>query len=133
MARQISRGFTLIEVLIALAITALVATLSFSSLSAVLSSVESLRSPGERISGLNRAWTIMARDLRQFAGRPMRNEFGLNEVADMGRGGGGQRPGVHPPGLAQPQPAVAEFPATGQLPAGGRCAVARELHGAGQA
>ena len=87
MARQISRGFTLIEVLIALAITALVATLSFSSLSAVLSSVESLRSQGERISGLNRAWTIMARDLRQFAGRPMRNEFGLQESPIWGGAG----------------------------------------------
>ena len=74
-----NRGFTLIEVLIALAITALVATLSFSSLSAVLSSVESLRGRGERVTGINRAWTIISRDLRHFVPRPVRNEFGRSE------------------------------------------------------
>ncbi len=74
-----TKGFTLIEVLIALAITALVATLSYSSLSAVLSSVEGLRASGERISEVNRARTIISRDLRQFVPRAIRDEFGETE------------------------------------------------------
>lgn len=76
-----TRGFTLIEVLIAMAITALVATLSFSSLSAVLGSVEGLRAEGERISDVNRAWRIISRDLQQFTPRPVRDEFGAAQSA----------------------------------------------------
>ena len=77
-------GFTLIEVLIAMAITALVATLSFNSLSAVLSSVESLREHGQRTAEMNRAWTIVSRDLRQFTLRPVRDQFGESESALFG-------------------------------------------------
>ena len=76
-----SRGFTLIEVLIALAITAAVATLAFSSLSAVLGSVESLRREGGRIAEVNRAWTVLTRDINQLVPRPVRNEFGAVEPA----------------------------------------------------
>lgn len=78
------KGFTLIEVLIAMAITALVATLSFSSLSSTLNSVEGLRSQGERISELNRAWMLLSRDLNQFVSRPIRNEFGAIEASMYG-------------------------------------------------
>lgn len=77
-------GFTLIEVLIAMAITALVATLAFASLDSTLDSVESLREQGERISEINRAWSLMSRDLEQFANRPVRNEFGSISSAMMG-------------------------------------------------
>jgi general secretion pathway protein J len=83
-------GFTLIEVLIAMAITALVATLSFSSLSSVLSTVESLREHGERTAEMNRAWTIVSRDLRQFTQRPVRDQFGAAESAMFGGAAVGQ-------------------------------------------
>jgi len=79
-----ARGFTLLEVLIAMAITALVATLSFSSLSAVLSSVESLRASNDRVSEINRAHTIITRDLRQIVMRPVRDQFGARESALIG-------------------------------------------------
>ena len=79
-------GFTLIEVLIAMAITALVATLAFSSLSSVLSGVEGLREQGERITSLNRARTILSRDISQFVPRPVRDEFGEIEAALIGGG-----------------------------------------------
>ncbi len=77
-------GFTLIEVLIAMAITALVATLSFASLDAAISSVESLRDRGGRITELNRAWNFFSRDINQFVSRPIRNEFGNRESALFG-------------------------------------------------
>ena len=78
------RGFTLIEVLIALAITALVAMLSFTSISTVLNSVDSLRSRGDRISELNRAWNLVNRDISQMVNRPIRNEFGEVESTLFG-------------------------------------------------
>lgn len=85
-----SRGFTLIEVLIAMAITAMVAAMAFASLDSTLDSVEGLREQGERISEVNRAWSLISRDLNHFMNRPVRNEFGSwnsplmgGEVADQ--------------------------------------------------
>ncbi len=82
--RRDMRGFTLIEVLISMAITALVAMLSFSSLSAVLDSAEVLRDRGQRVSEINRAFTLVSRDLNNFAARPVRDQFGETESAMMG-------------------------------------------------
>ena len=81
-ARQ--RGFTLIEVLIALSITAFVAALAYSSLSRAIDGVEGTRAIAERTSEINRAWTILSRDLRQFVPRPVRDEFGEEEPAMLG-------------------------------------------------
>jgi general secretion pathway protein J len=78
------RGFTLIEVLIAMAITAMVATLAFASLDSTLDSVEGLRDQGERISEVNRAWVLISRDLEHFVNRSVRNEFGSVSAAVMG-------------------------------------------------
>tara|TARA_B110000503_G_scaffold13903_1_gene18986 strand:+ start:109489 stop:110190 length:702 start_codon:yes stop_codon:yes gene_type:complete len=77
-------GFTLIEVLIAMAITAFVSMISYTSLSTVMSGVESLRENTDRIYEVNRALMIISRDLRQFANRPIRDEFGEVEPAMTG-------------------------------------------------
>ena len=77
-------GFTLIEVLIAMAITAAVATLSFASLSATMNSVEGLRDQGNRITEMNRAWGLLTRDLQHFVNRPVRNEFGSTDPSLVG-------------------------------------------------
>jgi general secretion pathway protein J len=77
-------GFTLIEVLIAMAITAMVAALSFASLSRTLDSVEGLREQGEQITSLNRAWGLLSRDLQHFVDRPVRNEFGAVDPSLFG-------------------------------------------------
>lgn len=84
MTSKPSAGFTLIEVLISLAITAFVAVIAYTSLSAVLSGVESLRFNTDRIYEVNRALMIMSRDLRQFANRPVRDEYGELEPALAG-------------------------------------------------
>ncbi|MEM6581280.1 MAG: type II secretion system minor pseudopilin GspJ [Pseudomonadota bacterium] len=83
MARS-NAGFTLIEVLIALTITAFVAALAYGSLSTAISSVESMRTAAQRTYDLNRAWMIIGRDLRHFVPRPVRDEFGQVEPALMG-------------------------------------------------
>ena len=77
-------GFTLIEVLIALAITAFVAAIAYTSLATVMTGVESTRQTAERTYAINRAWMIISRDLRQFVARPVRDEFGEQEPAIQG-------------------------------------------------
>lgn len=77
-------GFTLIEVLIALAITVFVSAVAYSSLSAALRAVESTREVADRTYEINRAWMIISRDLRQFVARPVRDEFGQVEPALTG-------------------------------------------------
>jgi general secretion pathway protein J len=78
------RGFTLLEVLIAMAITAVVALIAFTSLDSGINSVETLRAQGERISEVNRARDLITRDLNHFVNRPVRNEFGGLSSAMMG-------------------------------------------------
>jgi general secretion pathway protein J len=77
-------GFTLIEVLIALAITAFIAAIAYSSLSTALQAVEAARATAQRSYEVNRAWMIISRDLRQFVARPVRDEFGQVEPAMVG-------------------------------------------------
>ena len=78
-ARRTTAGFTLVEVLIALGITAFVSVIAYTSLSAVLSGVERLRDNTDRSYAINRAFMILSRDLRQFVDRPVRDEFGERE------------------------------------------------------
>lgn len=78
------RGFTLVEVLIALAITAFVAAAAYAGLAAAIDGVERSRAEAERHWELTRALQIIARDLRHFVPRPVRDEFGEPEPALTG-------------------------------------------------
>jgi general secretion pathway protein J len=84
MKANLQSGFTLIEVLIALAITAFVASMAYASLSTVIAGVESTREVANRTYEINRAWSIVTRDLQQFTVRPVRDEFGEAEAAMTG-------------------------------------------------
>ncbi len=86
MSARVSRpgGFTLVEVLIAMAITALVAAIAYSSLARVMAGVEGLRENADRSYEINRALMILSRDLRHLAPRPVRDEFGELEPALRG-------------------------------------------------
>ncbi|MEP4147359.1 MAG: type II secretion system minor pseudopilin GspJ [Halioglobus sp.] len=77
-------GFTLVEVLIALAITAFVSAIAYTSFSTVLTGVESSQQTAERVYQVNRAWMMISRDLEQFVARPVRDEFGELEPALQG-------------------------------------------------
>lgn len=79
-----SRGFTLVEVLIALAITAFVSTIAYNSLSTVLLGAERTQQSAERSYQVNRAWMILTRDIEQFVTRPVGDEFGELEPALQG-------------------------------------------------
>lgn len=75
------RGFTLVEVLIALAVTVIVAAASYTSISTVLAGVEQLKASSERTRDLTRAMGFLSRDLRQVVNRPVRDEFGQLQPA----------------------------------------------------
>lgn len=78
------RGFTLIEVLIAMAATVLIVSVSFATFTNLISGMETLRSSGAQATEINRTWMLLGRDLRQFINRPVRDEFGALESALMG-------------------------------------------------
>ena len=84
MAASRAAGFTLVEVLIALAITAFVSVIAYTSLSTVMTGVESLQGNTDRIYEVNRAFMILSRDLRQVSNRAVRDEFGEQEPAFIG-------------------------------------------------
>tara|TARA_X000000950_G_scaffold197281_1_gene237528 strand:+ start:1812 stop:2477 length:666 start_codon:yes stop_codon:yes gene_type:complete len=77
-------GFTLLEVLIAMAITAFVSVLSYQTLSTALAGIESARTESERLHEINRAFTVLSRDVRQMTNRPVRDEFGQMASAMSG-------------------------------------------------
>jgi general secretion pathway protein J len=84
MVKARSAGFTLIEVLIAMGVTVLIAGVSFLALSTVINGVEVLREASARTHELNRLWQLLSRDLREFTPRPVRDEFGQLEAAMLG-------------------------------------------------
>lgn len=77
--RGCAPGFTLIEVLIAMAITAFVAAASYSGIATVLSASERLDESRRRTGDLHRALDLLDRDVRQFVDRPVRDEFGATQ------------------------------------------------------
>ena len=77
-------GFTLVEVLVAMAITALVAMVSYSALSAALSAAETLRVSTERTREIGQVMAMLARDVRQVVQRPVIDEFGQQVPAVTG-------------------------------------------------
>lgn len=83
-SRSQESGFTLVEVLIAMAITAFVSVLSYQTLSTAITGIESARAASERLHEINRAFTVISRDIRQIANRPVIDEFGQLSSAVSG-------------------------------------------------
>ena len=79
-----ARGFTLVEVLIAMAITTLITVVAYTGLSSALSGAESLRSASGRAHDINQTLAMLSRDLRQVVNRPVVDEFGQVVPALMG-------------------------------------------------
>jgi general secretion pathway protein J len=84
LARVAMRGFTLIEVLIAMAITAFVSLLSYQTLSTALTGIDAARSESDRLHEINRAFNVLSRDIRLISNRPVRDEFGMLASAVSG-------------------------------------------------
>ena len=69
-------GFTLLELLVALSIFGLLATLSYSGLSAVMQQQSQTEIAADRLSELQKLYLIMQRDIEQVVLRPIRDEYG---------------------------------------------------------
>ncbi len=76
MIRQ--RAFTLIEVLVAMAIFAVLAGFAYSTLGQTLLSAEILNERMDRLQALQRTMRLLTDDLQQLAPRPIRGELGNN-------------------------------------------------------
>lgn len=82
--RRTGSGFTLLELVIAVAIFSLISVMAYSGLySAQLTSAR-VEEAGDRLSALQVAFSLLARDLQQSVNRPVRDAFGENQIAFMG-------------------------------------------------
>ncbi|WP_044875000.1 type II secretion system minor pseudopilin GspJ [Pseudomonas sp. LFM046] len=77
-------GFTLLELLIAIAIFALLALGTWRMLGAVLDSDEATRVQEQQLRELVRAISAFERDVRQVVSRPVRDAYGESRAAMLG-------------------------------------------------
>lgn len=82
MTRQ-RRGFTLVEVLVALAVFAMLAVLAWGTLSQTLANAEILTDRMERLQALQRTFRYLGQDFMQLSPRPIRDELGDNFVPTL--------------------------------------------------
>jgi general secretion pathway protein J len=79
-------GFTLIEVLVAMAIFAILSALAYGTLSQTLLSAEILSDRMDRLQALQRTMRMLTDDIQQLAPRPVRDELGENFIPAMSTG-----------------------------------------------
>ena len=76
----LARGFTLIEMLVALAVFAVIGIISAQLLSQMISFTDTAQSRGERLVNFHRVVEIMRRDFQQLTYRSVRDELGLSLI-----------------------------------------------------
>lgn len=81
-------GFTLLELLVALAIFAVLAVIAYSALNQVLETRKHLEAKAARLTALQMTFAILERDIEQGIDRGVRDEFGDAESAFKGGGAG---------------------------------------------
>ena len=75
------RGFTLIEVMLAIAITALVAVMAYSGISSAITARDVVQVQEERFRKLQLFFNLFGRDIRHLTPRPVRDAYGELEPA----------------------------------------------------
>ena len=78
------RGFTLLELLIALAIFGLLSVMSYSGLRSVLDQHAHTEAVADRLAELQKLYLVMQRDIEQIVPRPIRGEYGDESPALAG-------------------------------------------------
>ena len=83
-ASTVCAGFTLLELLVALAIFGLLATMSYSGLRVILEQQSGTGVEAERLAELQKIYLLMQRDIEQAVDRPVRDEYGDTQPALLG-------------------------------------------------
>ncbi|WP_313328861.1 type II secretion system minor pseudopilin GspJ, partial [Stutzerimonas balearica] len=86
--RRRTAGFTLLELLIAIALFALLGLGTYRMLEAVLRSDQATAEQEQRLRALSRAVWLFERDLQQVSPRPIRDAFGDEANAFIGQTAG---------------------------------------------
>ena len=73
---QYQKGFTLLEILIAMAIAAVIGVGAFTLLDRATLAKNSIENTGNRYNSIERAWLFISDDIQQLAPRKFRDEFG---------------------------------------------------------
>lgn len=79
-----SRGFTLLEILVAIAIFSIMAVFAYSTLQQVLSTNQHLQKQADELAQLQFLFGRFLEDVAQLVNRPIRDEFGATEPALLG-------------------------------------------------
>ncbi|MDJ0872144.1 MAG: type II secretion system minor pseudopilin GspJ [Gammaproteobacteria bacterium] len=74
--RALEHGFTLLELLMALLVFAIMSVLAYGGLRSVLDASASAGAHVDRLTGLQRTFTVLSRDIEQLADRGIRDEYG---------------------------------------------------------
>ena len=82
------KGFTLLELVIALGIFALVWVMVFSGYRAVLTTSTQVEQVSKELSKLQMVFNVIGRDIQQSIARSIRDDFGDTKAAFVGAGGG---------------------------------------------
>jgi general secretion pathway protein J len=78
------QGFTLLEILIALAIFAIMSMMAYAGLASILDAREATGPRSEQMAHLQSTWYLLNEDLRLAIDRPIRDELGSPEKAFSG-------------------------------------------------
>jgi general secretion pathway protein J len=85
-----SAGFTLLELLVAMGVFAILAATGYFGMAAVLKAKDRLSDADERLSRLQKVVALVEGDLRQALSRPIRDELGSDVPAFVGGTGTGR-------------------------------------------
>ena len=77
-------GFTLIEVILSMAITAFIAVIAYSALSVAISTSERHEQKAQQLADIQLALSVLERDIRNSVARGIKDEFGDEQAAMMG-------------------------------------------------
>jgi len=69
-------GFTLLELLVAMAVFAVLAVMAYQGLNTVLANRDAVERQADRLRDLQTAWLVIGRDLQQASPRAVRDELG---------------------------------------------------------
>lgn len=83
---QRQQGFTLIEIILAVGIFAVVSALAYGGLNTVLRSAHKTETAAKELQHLQLAMSMVQQDFSQITNRPVRNEYGEREGAVVSPG-----------------------------------------------